>query len=355
MARILSFGAFVAMVACSDQHFQPLSNDVGSPDQLEEDYVLPDYGLVEPRLYGLGGISGRICAPSGDHWVSNALVWIEAEAIRYETTTDLDGMFVLEGLPAGVHTVHVEKGFFTADFDVLVVEGTVTPLAEDECLQDDVEIAVVTGDYDNIEGFLSDLGFSHDIYNALDSSEFQDLLLDPAVLDTYDIVFINCNTTFDLKAMSAYIGPNLRDFVEGGGSVYASDYSYYLIEAAFPEAASYPGNDSDPGDAWGEGSTGVVDADLIAPDMAVALGKDSVLINYNTSWVPIKSTIGNVILEGAWPTRDPFWGTPTTVFGPMAYQYQVEGGGSVLYTSFHNEVQATNDMRRMIEEFIFSL
>ena len=47
-----------------------------------------------------------------------------------------------------------KKGLFGATFDVTITEGTITELAQDECLED-IEIAVVTGSYDDVRGILT--------------------------------------------------------------------------------------------------------------------------------------------------------------------------------------------------------
>src|SRR5690606_2765857 len=39
------------------------------------------------------------------------------------------------------------------------------------------------------------------------------------------------------------IGQNLRNFVETGHYVYASDWAYYVVEAAFPEKIDFLGDD----------------------------------------------------------------------------------------------------------------
>ena len=68
-------------------------------------------------------------------------------------------------------------------------------LPEDECLlADSVDIAVVMGEYDHIEGILSQLDLDYDLF---DETEYLNLVLDANQLNEYDIVFFNCGMPFD--------------------------------------------------------------------------------------------------------------------------------------------------------------
>ena len=337
------------MTACGMEHdLSALRDGPGAPDDENPD---GNDGDVNPDPEGpAGGLTGRICAPSGTSYVSNATVWIVVNGDRYETSTDVDGFFTLNPVPVGTHTVQVEKGLFTTSFEVVVKKDQITELAQQECLEDDVNIAVVSGDYDHVEGFLDDLGFSYEVFSSVYSSDWRKLLADPSRLNGYDIVFINCMTTIYLtKPEWDAFGDNLRDFIASGGSVYASDYAYFFIEGAVPEAASFAGNDNSFADAWGQGSPGYVTGQVKDSELKAALGSNSVDLNYNTTWVPVISTTGTTLIEGQY---DSYTGSK---FGPLVFQFDLADGGRALYTSFHNEAQATQDMNNLIEEFIYSL
>ena len=67
-------------------------------------------------------------------------------------------------------------------------------LVDPECLDgSDTKIAVVAGEFDSIESLLSQFGFNYDMYGTYD---YLDLLLNPALLEQYDIVFFNCGMPF---------------------------------------------------------------------------------------------------------------------------------------------------------------
>ena len=148
----------------------------GAPGDSDDD-INGGEGNYDPDAPN-GGVSGRICAPSQNVYVADAEVYIEFEdGTRLSTQTDADGYFTLEGVPVGTYTVHVEKGSFGATFDVTITEGTITELAQDECLEGDIEIAVVTGSYDDVGGILTRLGLSYDAYDGdpYGSREYEEL------------------------------------------------------------------------------------------------------------------------------------------------------------------------------------
>ena len=197
---------------------------------------------------GAGDITGRICDTSGDGWVVGATVWVSIdldgdgiEDMHVETTTDADGYFTLEGLPPGSYIIMVEKGSFSTSFPV-DFPGGVFELPEDECLlPDSVNIAVVMGEYDHIEGILNQLDLEYDLYNETD---YLALVLDSNQLNEYDIVFFNCGMPFTWMNQLIPFTNNLSDFVENGGSVYASDWAHAVVEATWPTYIDFLGDDN---------------------------------------------------------------------------------------------------------------
>ena len=130
----------------------------------------------------------------------------------------------------GTHTVHVEKG--TAKFDVLVEEpGTVT-IAEEECLDaTDVKIAVITGSYDGIGDILDTLGMEYTQYNGVTGQAYVQFLTNLSEVQQYDIIFFNCGISDGwINSQGSTIGANIKSYVEGGGSIYTSDWAFYFFE-----------------------------------------------------------------------------------------------------------------------------
>jgi len=313
-----------------------------------------------PDNVALGDLQGRICAPDGEFWVQGAVVYVDTEWGRLSTTTDADGFFKLEGVPVGGHEVHIEKGSFSASVSVVIQADELLQLANDECIGD-VDIGVISGSYDNIQNILQRLSIPYDEINGAwdymgSEPEHVAFLKDPSRMAKYDILFFNCGID-DSWTFEPSIIQNIKDYVENGGSIYASDQAYYVLEGPFPSAADFMGDDADTWAAY-VGTMGHVTGDIRNPSLKTALGKETADINYDLdSWASIRAA-GNaeVLIEGtfSWMDMNSMDYSPQSHHGPLAVRYAA-GSGLVLYTTFHNEPQITEDMDNLLKEFVLSL
>jgi hypothetical protein len=228
--------------------------------------LLPD--LKVPQRDGVGGVTGLICTPSGDAPVVGAVVWVEIGSERLESTTGVDGRFVLEGLPVGVHELTAEKGSFLTTFAVQIAADQIVELAVDECLDGDIDIAVVAGMFDAIESVLDDLSLDYTLYPALADPSTTALLRDPIALAEVDILLINCDLELQWTSYRHEIVANLDDFVQNGGSLYVSDWSAFVVESIFPDMIDFVGDDMDPFASL-LGPSGVVQARVLDPVFAI--------------------------------------------------------------------------------------
>lgn len=350
MSRTLTAAALLLFTASGCQEYE-LSNQ-HDPVGTETDNT----GATSEVPPGVptGGISGRICAPDGDTWVAGAMVAVEHEYGATATFTDGDGFFELGGLPVGTHTVEVTKGNFSTSFVVEVFADQITALAYSECVeQGETKIAVVTGQYDHIGAIIDDLGITYDTVNGVSNSEYVDFLNDPGWLAEYDAIFFNCGMGFDWES-HPQATTNLKNYVRDGGSVYASDWAYFLVEATWPGQQVFHGDDSLLGEAF-VGNSGMVSADVLDPVMASLLGSDTAQINYDLdAWAALVSVNGEVLIEGEYSYSADLFGPVQTRHAPLAYRMQ-DDGGTVIYTTFHNEQQTTVDMGLILQEIILSL
>ena len=316
-------------------------------------------------------VTGRICDPSGDGWVAGALVWAgedldgDGELDWYtETWTDGEGYFELENVRAGTITVHVEKGSFSTEFEVTVTGGTYE-LPEDECLQADLMVAVVTGDYDSIQTLLAQLEIPYDAYGP---SQYLSLLRDPEALAEYDIIFFNCGMPFSWLSYEDEVAGNMQDFVAGGGSVYASDWAHNLIEASWPWAIDFLGDDEvfnpetdlDYGHLYPYAglATNSLEADVLDATMAAAIGSDTAELAYDLDvWVVPEAAGSGVttLVQGDPQIYDEDTFTPDGRLEGAPLALSFAPGGTVIYTTFHNEAQLTEDMEAALKEIILSL
>lgn len=330
----------------------------GSENDLFAGERAPD-GTKEPLTgtqeipEGASALKGRVCTPDGQGPVVFADVTVHHDGGPSTTQTDSDGAFSLVGLPPGTWEVQIQKGSFEIWEEVVLERGATTDLSLDSqgCIpveQGEVKIAVVTGAYDHIGDILSFMGFSFDTVRGVGGTDYVDFLRDPGALARYDIVFFNCGMGERWLDHQAEISGNLKDYVRSGGSIYASDWAYYLVESGWPNQHEFVGPDQSPYGAQ-VGNRQDLLADVIDPAMSAALGSDTAQIKYNLGgWAAIESTSGDTLLEGVYRYNG------NQQRGPLATRFE-DGSGTVLYTSFHNESQSTNDMVILLQEIILSL
>jgi len=235
------------------------------------------------------------------------------------------------------------------------------------------------GYYDEIENVLAKLGFgSVDGMGRLDETapfdftlvdgseslgdeyeDFEDFVSDPANLAQYDIIFINCGQYEQTFFTNPTFVNNLRTYVDAGGSLYASDWAYDFVEVAFPESVDFEGNDAQTNSA-AVGESGPMTAQVSDPALATALGGSTVSLNYDLpQWVVPTSAAGNarVLVTGnASAFNYQTFQTYNVPNAPLAVQFHFgQNGGSVIYTSFHNEQQSTQDMDLILSYMVFEL
>lgn len=179
-------------------------------------------------------------------------------------------------------------------------------MADDSCAFDSARMAVVTGYYDEIQNVLAKLGFgSVDDYGRLDMSapfdftmidgsgsldesfeEFEDFVSNADNLSEYDIIFINCGNSAELLAQDDAIKANLQEYVEEGGKLYVTDWSYGFIEQPFPSFMDFldGGDDAETPEthAAAKQGTGGITVDADVQDDTLASWLDAVTVNDGT-------------------------------------------------------------------------
>jgi hypothetical protein len=338
----------------------------------------PDAGCVPP---GPGAVLGQVCAPNGRIWLVGAAVTVEwrdactGEARSASTVTDGDGVFRLDGLPAGSHLLRIERGSFRGERVVTVRAGAEIDLSAGDrktCLSAEAtRLAVVGGRYDRVQELLVDLGLREfDLFDGVeDVAGTEAFLADAGRLADYDVLFLNCGIRKDAFARYDELVANLRAFVAGGGSVYVSDYSFFFFEDAFPEALEFHGDDAD----WqGEARMGRapqhVRARIVSEELRAFMGADAVDVEFpenaevrTAHWVVAESAAPGVtvLLEGdvqlcVGPRSCAPGGSVERA--PLLVSYEPEGAsGVVVFTSFHQEVNLSAEIERVLFYLVFML
>lgn len=174
---------------------------------------------------------------------------------------------------------------------------------------------------------------------------YDDLPVDELVkakkkIHDYDVVFLTCNTGFEEQ-----LADILVEYVTEGGILYASDLRYDAIARAFPDVALKR--------LEAKGHAQELEADIVDPGLREALGKDKIHLKFDLGeWRP--AAFGgprvNVLLQSKY--KQLF--TQQVAEAPLMVKFQV-GKGTVIFTSFHNEKQNSDDEKKLLQHLVFSL
>ena len=94
----------------------------------------------------------------------------------------------------------------------------------------------------------------------------------------------------------------------------------------------------------GQEPSGSLQANIMNPNLRAALGRDSFTAQFDLdSWVSIASVSQQVEVLIAAGNR------------PLMVRYTSPAGGKLIYTSFHNEQQASQDLQVILRALIFEL
>lgn len=213
------------------------------------------------------------------------------------------------------------------------------------------KLAITPAGYDDMGEVLEKLG-----YNAAKISI--DDLSSLSTLNQYDSVYINCSSSASYIKDEAAAA--IKNYVQNGGTVYASDWASSVVEKSFPGKVNFYGsggdeNNSNPTSSSQVGNVGEQTAKVVDSGLASVLGKKEVKVNFDAgSWVVIDSAGNGTKVHIQGPANisdyDSTEGTKTLQDKPYVVSF-TEGKGQVLYTSFHNEAQNTEDMEKILNWF----
>lgn len=356
---LLSAALMFGMYGCSDQGFTGEGTDVFVP---------------EPA-----SITGRVCHPSGSQWLSDALIYTNVFAHDEsnpeappkvvevnQTFSDRDGYWSLVDLePDTEYTVYTQLGSQVLDQQTYFLRsGEDLVLPEPPCFDPQgMNIAVIAGDYDNMQDMLEQMGFiNFTLIDGSDRAVLTNFLTDPSNLDPYDVVFFNGGhveedifyTDDASNTTPADVSQVIEDYVWEGGSVIASDWSYDVIELVWPDAIDFLGEDSVPNAAQ-LGEYAIVDASVTDESLQSFIGKELVEIEYDLPvWPPIVevSDTVSVHLRGNITYRE---GTQSSALEMAPLLVSFNGGaGRVGFSTFRVAANQSEDMRGTFQYMMYN-
>jgi len=333
-----------------------------------------NYQKEDPVEILPGSISGRVCDPSGRLWLPDAQAYVnlvDDDGIIYQTNqaySDLDGYWTLDDLPGErEYTYFVQYGTEVLETDtVWVGSDQHIVLDEPDCFDPlSLDIAIVTGDYDNFDLVLNQLGFSnYELVDGQDGDVLNAFLGDPEELARFDVIFFNGGfvedgTIYDLEdpddAATAQNVQNVVQFVHNGGVVFGSDWAYDLVERGWPTRINWVGADEIPDDAQ-MGDYELVNAGVQDAALAEFLGTDYIEVQYDLPvWPPIESVEDGVSvhLAGTVPYSDGL--SEFTLTGvPLLVSFNSEQG-KVAFFTFRVVPNSSDDMLAILQYMMYQI
>lgn len=336
----------------------------------------PDNGFAQVKDYGgvyESSISGRVCDPARNVWLEGATVYtniiVDGELVGTASTlTDVNGNWQLAELRSDLtYTIYVQYGSTVLDqFDVEVADTQDIVLDDPTCSSAVAStVAIVSGDYDELSKVMTRFGVS-DFYevNGQTGDDLVEFLQSAENLTQYQaILFAGGHTEEDVfydtdgsdtDGNVPRVLQALRDYVSAGGTVWGTDWSYDVIEQAWPDPVNWHGDDGVPNAAQ-IGTPGSINADIPDSGLSAAVGGSHVTVAYDLdTWPIIDATGGGVTtLEvGDAPWR---FGMDTGTVSEAALALQFASGkGQVIYTTWTLDANA-GDGEEVIRYLVDSL
>lgn len=194
-------------------------------------------------------------------------------------------------------------------------------------------LAVTADGVDRIGTTLDALGAGYR-YRVVEDEVLDDL----EALRKFRVVFLTCARAGAGGGLSS-LAKALREYVTGGGTLYASDLRYDALAAAFPEFR-------DPASV-AQGVPQDLRAEVASPELRAWVGREVGLRFRSDRWRPaaFRGDDVSVLLKGRLKTT-----AGVTIDAPLAVRFPV-GKGTVLFTSFHVEGDA-GEREAMLMKFL---
>lgn len=219
-----------------------------------------------------------------------------------------------------------------------------------------LRLAVTPAEFDDMGRLLRQLGEGY----AYDQIALEELL-DPEKLKQYDVIFMTCGGSpeswlgeaigdgernsriFTVRPeVAERMRSALRGFVEQGGTLYASDWRFQVLQIAFPDLVD--------AEKAVRGDKQEVEAEVVDSGLREVIG-ERIPLNFDLpGWYP--AAFGprgaTTYVRGAYRASDgQQLASPLLVRVPF-------GQGSILFTSFHNEAVNSEIETKLLKYLVFT-
>lgn len=313
-----------------------------------------------------GAVSGRICSPDGNAWLSDARVYAHVldnygELVGSRTTyTDLDGGFVLTGLTEGpAITLYVQKGTWQTTLETEVKRGTLTRLPDPPCLDPfGLNAAVVQGEYDELARNLEALGVTnYAVIDGTDTDALRAFLEVPEALLGFDLITLEGGVVEGALLDDPTLLAAVQDYVRAGGTLFATDWAYDWVERAFPDALDFWGDDAQQDAAQVGTALMLSEARVVDQSLAGYLGAQSVHLSFDLAFWPVVELPANGVTVHVSSDVAVYneQGEEVAVPGvPLLVSFSA-GYGTVIYASFRGVANQGADNDALLQYMLYQL
>ncbi len=202
-----------------------------------------------------------------------------------------------------------------------------------------IKLAVTPAGFDDMGKLLGTLGDGYRFEVVPEKT-----LADPAACARFDAIFLTCAEAGGPagSAGTARLAPALREFVNNGGTLYASDLRFDTLATAFPEMVD--------AEAVTQGVKQNLSARVVSPELRDLLGDEMPLHFDLDGWRPaaFEGETVTVYLKGEFRTT-----AGVDIDAPLLVKFPV-GEGTVVFTSFHNEKQNSALEIKLLKHLVFT-
>jgi hypothetical protein len=159
-------------------------------------------------------------------------------------------------------------------------------------------------------------------------------------LQDYDVVFLTC-----AHAGSDAMRDRLRNYVAEGGILYASDWRYDDIAAAFPDVKAEA--------LIGQGDKQTLEAEVVDAALRDRLKSPKITLRFDMPEWKTAAFGGprvKVLLQGSYMRMN----NALRATAPLMVKFTFDKG-TVFFTSFHNEKQNSDVEKELLQYLVFSL
>jgi len=220
----------------------------------------------------------------------------------------------------------------------------------------ELRLGVTPPQYDDMGDLLRALG-SGFRFRTVELEDFR-----KGGLEEFDVIFLTCGVfpqewlgekvgessrenvqtyEWDLKVLKP-VSANLRAFVDGGGTLYASDLRYPMVAAAFGEFADTNGQV--------QGDAQEVTAEVVDAELRRQLGPTVDLHFDMPDWyaATFHAPDCEILIRGTFKAQG-----EEKLQKPLLVRFR-HGKGTVIFTSFHNEKQSEKLEKQLLRFLVFA-